>query len=109
MFATVHKGWNQATGLWCTERRPILSASLAEALRAPTAESQRHLIQECPALPPSGEREHHMPSNGTKYWRDKAIEIRASAERTLDALARETLLDIAKKYDLMAKIAAEHE
>ena len=50
-----------------------------------------------------------MPYRGTKYWRDRAIEIRASAERTRDALARDTLLDIAKKYDLMAKIAAEHE
>ena len=44
-----------------------------------------------------------------KYWHDRADEARAKADEMLDRLARDTMLDIAKKYDLMARLAAERE
>ena len=45
----------------------------------------------------------------SRYWRERAEEARTTAESMLDSVAREAMLDIASKYDLMARRAAEHE
>ena len=47
--------------------------------------------------------------HNAKYWKDKAQEARTLAEGMLDAVARETMRDIAAKYELMARRAAERE
>jgi hypothetical protein len=44
-----------------------------------------------------------------KYWQDRAEEVRARAEEVHDGTARRTLLDIAHRYDQMAKLASERE
>ena len=44
-----------------------------------------------------------------RYWRERAEEARAMAEQMLDRVARETMLEIARRYDIMAKLAAERE
>jgi hypothetical protein len=45
----------------------------------------------------------------SRYWRERAEEARSIAESMLDCVARATMLDIASKYDLMARRAAERE
>jgi hypothetical protein len=42
-------------------------------------------------------------------WRHRAAEARAAADGMSDGFAKETMLDIARKYDLLARLAAEHE
>jgi hypothetical protein len=44
-----------------------------------------------------------------KYWRARADEARARAEEMQDGIAKETMLDVAKKYGLLARLAAERE
>ena len=44
-----------------------------------------------------------------RYWRDRAEEARNIADKMVDKVAKEMMLDIAKRYDLMARLAAERE
>ena len=48
-------------------------------------------------------------THGSQYWRDRAAEARAMANKMAEGIPRATMLDIATKYDLMAKAAAEKE
>ena len=41
-----------------------------------------------------------------QYWRDRAEEVRASAEAMHDPVARQTLLQIAEEYKKLAERAA---
>jgi hypothetical protein len=45
--------------------------------------------------------------NDAQYWRDRAEEVRTIADSMKDGTAKETLLDIAEKYDVLAKLAAQ--
>jgi hypothetical protein len=40
-----------------------------------------------------------------QYWRDRAEEVRASAEAMHDPVARQTLLKIAEEYETLAERA----
>jgi hypothetical protein len=46
---------------------------------------------------------------GSRYWYERADEARALAEQMAEGFPRETMFDIAAKYELMAKAAAEKE
>jgi hypothetical protein len=41
-----------------------------------------------------------------QYWRDRAEEVRASAEAMHDPVARQTLLKISEEYERLAERAA---
>ena len=44
-----------------------------------------------------------------KYWRARADEMRRVAAAMTDGKAKATILDIAEKYELMAKLATERQ
>ena len=46
------------------------------------------------------------PMPDAKYWRDRAEEVRASAEAMHGPVARQTLLKIAEEYGKLAERAA---
>jgi hypothetical protein len=46
------------------------------------------------------------PMPDAQYWRDRAEEVRASAEAMHDPVARQTLLKIAEEYERLAERAA---
>jgi hypothetical protein len=43
-----------------------------------------------------------LPINGSAYWRERAEETRRIAEQLADAVARETMLEVANSYDNLA-------
>jgi hypothetical protein len=45
--------------------------------------------------------------NDPQYWRNRAEEVRTIADGMSDNTAKETLLDIAEKYDVLARLAAQ--
>ena len=45
--------------------------------------------------------------NDPGYWRESAEEARHIAEQLADAVAKDMMLDIARSYDSLAKIAEE--
>jgi hypothetical protein len=45
--------------------------------------------------------------NDPAYWRERATEARRIAEELADAVAKQTMLEIARSYDNLAKITAE--
>ena len=45
--------------------------------------------------------------NDPQHWRDRAEQVRTIAGSLSDGTAKETLLDIAEKYDLLAKLAGQ--
>ena len=47
------------------------------------------------------------PINDPAYWRERADEARRIAEQLADPVSREMMLDIARSYDNLAKIAEE--
>jgi hypothetical protein len=47
------------------------------------------------------------PINDPAYWRERAKEARRIASELADPVSRETMLDIARSYDNLAKIAEE--
>jgi len=50
-----------------------------------------------------------MPNRPSDYYRERAAEARRSAEEMMDKVAVRAMLDIAQRYDLMARIAAQKE
>ena len=48
-----------------------------------------------------------LPINDPAYWRERAEEARRIAEQLADAVAKDMMLDIARSYDNLAKIAEE--
>ena len=42
--------------------------------------------------------------NDPAYWRERAVEVRLIANQVTDALAKQTLLDIARSYDGLAAL-----
>jgi hypothetical protein len=46
-------------------------------------------------------------NNDPKFWRNRVEEVRTIADGMSDGTAKATLLDIAEKYDVLAKLAAE--
>jgi hypothetical protein len=44
-----------------------------------------------------------LPSEDAAYWRERANEVRASANRLRNAEAKRAMLEIAKGYDTMAE------
>jgi hypothetical protein len=45
-----------------------------------------------------------VPINDPAYWRERAEEARRIAEELADAVAKQTMLEIARSYDNLAKI-----
>jgi hypothetical protein len=45
--------------------------------------------------------------NDPKHWRDRAEEARAHAEQMTDRDAKQTMLEIAEQYEMLAKRAEE--
>ena len=45
--------------------------------------------------------------NDPASWRERAEEARRIAEQLVDAVAKDMMLDIARSYDSLAKIAEE--
>jgi hypothetical protein len=43
-----------------------------------------------------------LPINDPAYWRERADEARRSAEQLADAVAKQTMLEIANSYDNLA-------
>ncbi len=50
-----------------------------------------------------------MPERNARYWRMKAEEARTRASGMHDESARDTMLDIANRYDAMAQQAEGRE
>jgi hypothetical protein len=51
-----------------------------------------------------------MPDSLTpEYWRNRAERVRALAQEMFDPVSRETLLRIAKDYELLAQRAEERQ
>ena len=48
-----------------------------------------------------------LPINDPAYWRERAEEARRIAEQLADAVAKDMMLDVARSYDKLAKIAEE--
>jgi hypothetical protein len=48
-------------------------------------------------------------SPDSSYWRERAEEARTQSNRMRDAMAKETMLQIAHKYEAMAERAAHRE
>jgi hypothetical protein len=46
-----------------------------------------------------------LPINDPAYWRECAQEARRIAEQLADAVAKQTMLEIARSYDNLAEIA----
>jgi hypothetical protein len=69
---------------------------------AETTTPQVQQQQAADATPESFDRQRNAD-----YWRARAQEVRRIAAAMADGKAKETILDIAEKYDLMAKLAAE--
>jgi hypothetical protein len=46
-----------------------------------------------------------LPINDPAYWRERAQEARRIAEQLADAIAKQTMLEIARSYDNLAEIA----
>jgi hypothetical protein len=42
--------------------------------------------------------------NSPAYWRERAVEARRIADELTDAVAKQTLLDIARSYDDLATL-----
>ncbi len=55
----------------------------------------RHLIR----------TDHWFPMHDSKYWRERADEVRARGEAMHDPVARQTLLKIAEEYEKLAQRA----
>jgi hypothetical protein len=64
--------------------------------RGGTSSAGGHFLSDC------SERQ-----NDPKFWRDRAEEVRTIADGMSDGTAKATLLDIAEKYDVLARLAAE--
>ena len=47
------------------------------------------------------------PINDPAYWRKRAEEARRIASELADAIGKETMLDIARSYDKLARITEE--
>ena len=47
------------------------------------------------------------PINDPAYWRKRAEEARRIASELADAICKETMLDIARSYDKLARITEE--
>ena len=45
----------------------------------------------------------------SSYWRERAEEARRQSNRMRDPMAKETMLEIAHKYEAMAERAAQRE
>jgi hypothetical protein len=45
--------------------------------------------------------------NDPAYWRERAEEARHIAKQLADTISKETMLDIARSYDKLAKITEE--
>ena len=45
----------------------------------------------------------------SSYWRERAEEARTQSNRMRDPMAKETMLEIAHKYEAMAERAAQRE
>jgi len=45
--------------------------------------------------------------NDPAYWRERAEEARRIAEQLVDAVAKDMMLDIARSYESLAKMAEE--
>jgi len=45
-----------------------------------------------------------LPINDPAYWRERAEEARRIAEQLAEAVAKQTMLDIARSYDNLGKI-----
>ena len=50
---------------------------------------------------------NQLAINDPAYWREGAEEARRIAEQLADAVAKDMMLDIARSYDNLAKIAEE--
>ena len=48
-----------------------------------------------------------LPINDPAHWRERAEEARRVAEQLADAVAKEMMLDIARSYNSLAKLAEE--
>src|SRR5215470_10639539 len=48
-----------------------------------------------------------LPINDPAYWRERAEEARRIAEQLVDAVAKDMMLDIARSFDSLAKIAED--
>jgi sugar (pentulose or hexulose) kinase len=45
-----------------------------------------------------------VPINDPAYWRERAEEARRIAEQLADAVAKQTMLEIARSYDNLAEL-----
>jgi hypothetical protein len=46
--------------------------------------------------------------NDPAYWRERAEEARRIAEQLADAVAKQTMLEIARSYDNLAELTEKH-
>jgi hypothetical protein len=46
--------------------------------------------------------------NDPAYWRERAAEARRIAEQLADAVAKQTMLEIARSYDNLAELTEKH-
>jgi hypothetical protein len=49
-----------------------------------------------------------LPINDPAYWRERAEEARRIAEQLADAVAKQTMHDIARSYDNLAELTEKH-
>jgi len=49
-----------------------------------------------------------LPIDDPHFWRERAEEARRIADQLADAVAKQTMLDIARSYDNLAKITETH-
>lgn len=80
----------------------VMLTSSAATLWAPTPERQRHLIQECPALPLTLVTEAHMSHDECLL---KAADCERNAMTTADPASRTMMFEIAEHWRNLAKTA----
>jgi hypothetical protein len=81
------------------QRAADLEATAAAVQTRPLVTYQQQQVQQSADTDNQGLRT-------PEYWRDRAEEARAKADEMRDPAARETMLDVAKSYERMAKLAS---